>query len=47
MNSYPFWETRYVTLREECRLRVFGNRILRHIFGLKRDEKWGVGKDPQ
>ena len=27
-----------LTLREECRLRIFKNRILRQIFGLKRDE---------
>jgi len=27
-----------LTLREECRLGVFENRILRRIFGLKRDE---------
>ena len=27
-----------LTLREECRLRVFENRILRQIFGIKRDE---------
>ena len=27
-----------LTLREECRLRVFENRILRRIFGTKRDE---------
>ena len=26
------------TLNEECKLRVFENRILRRIFGLKRDE---------
>jgi hypothetical protein len=26
------------TLREEHRLRVFENRVLRRIFGLKRDE---------
>jgi hypothetical protein len=26
------WETLYLTLREECRLRVFENRILRRIF---------------
>jgi hypothetical protein len=26
------------TLREESRLRVFGNRVLRRIFGPKRDE---------
>jgi hypothetical protein len=25
-------------LREECRLRVFENRVLRSIFGPKRDE---------
>ena len=31
-----------LTLREECRLRVFENRILRRIFGPKRNEngKW-------
>jgi hypothetical protein len=27
-----------LTLREEHRLRVFENRVLRKIFGLKRDE---------
>jgi hypothetical protein len=26
-----------LTLREECRLRVFENRVLRGIFGTKRD----------
>ena len=31
-------ETRSLTLREECRLRVFENRILRRIFGPKRYE---------
>jgi hypothetical protein len=30
-------ETWSLTLREEYRLRVFENRILRRIFGLKRD----------
>jgi hypothetical protein len=33
-----------VTLREEYRLRVFENRVLRRIFGPKRDEvtgEWG------
>jgi hypothetical protein len=33
-----------LNLREECRLRVFENRVLRRIFGLKRDEvtgEWG------
>jgi hypothetical protein len=33
-------ETWSLTLREECRLRVFENRLLR-IFGLKRDEATG------
>ena len=35
-------ETWSLTLREECRLRVFENLILRRIFGPKRDEngKW-------
>jgi hypothetical protein len=28
-------------LREVCRLRVFENRVLRRIFGLKRDEVTG------
>jgi hypothetical protein len=28
-------------LREECRLRVFENRVLRRIFGPKRDEVAG------
>ena len=40
-------ETWSVTLREECRLRVFENRILRRIFGPKRDENGGVEKAPQ
>jgi hypothetical protein len=30
-----------ITLREEHRLRVFGNRVLRRIFGPKRDEVMG------
>jgi hypothetical protein len=30
-----------LTLREECRLRVFENRVLRRIFGPKRDELRG------
>jgi hypothetical protein len=36
-------ETWSLTLREEHRLRVFENRLLRRIFGLKRDqvtEEW-------
>jgi hypothetical protein len=32
------------TLREECRLRVFETRVLRRIFGPKRDEIMGVEK---
>ena len=31
-------ETWSLTLREECRLRVFENRVLRRIFGHKRDK---------
>jgi hypothetical protein len=37
-------ETWSLTLREEHRLRVFENRVLRRIFGPKRDEvmgEWG------
>ena len=37
-------ETLSLTLREERRLRVFENRVLRSIFGPKRDEitgEWG------
>jgi hypothetical protein len=30
-----------VTIREEHRLRVFENRVLRRIFGPKRDEETG------
>ena len=30
-------ETWSLTIKEECRLRVFENRILRRIFGPKRD----------
>jgi len=36
------WETWSLTLREERRLRVFENRVLRRIFGPKRDEVTGV-----
>jgi hypothetical protein len=32
-------ETWSFTLREECRLRVFENRVLRMIFGPERDEE--------
>jgi hypothetical protein len=34
-------ETKLLTLREECRLRVFENRTLRRIFGPKKDEVIG------
>jgi hypothetical protein len=34
-------ETWSLTLREEHRLRVFENRVLRRKFGLKRDEVTG------
>ena len=38
-------ETWSLTLREECRLRVFENRVLRRILGSKRDEVTGNGED--
>jgi len=34
-------ETWSLTLREECRLRVYENRVLRRLFGPKRDEVTG------
>jgi hypothetical protein len=34
-------ETSSLTLREECRLRVFENGVLRRVFGPKRDEVTG------
>jgi hypothetical protein len=34
-------ETCYLTLREEHRLREFENRVLRRIFGPKRDDVTG------
>jgi len=34
-------ETWLLTLREECSLRVFENRVLRRIFGPRRDEVTG------
>jgi hypothetical protein len=34
-------ETWFLILREEHRLRVFGNRVLRKIFRLRRDEVAG------
>jgi hypothetical protein len=36
-------ETWSHSLREEYRLRVFENRVLRRIFGTKRDEVWENG----
>ena len=38
-------ETWLLTLREERRLRVFENRVLRRIFGPKRDEVRGNGEN--
>ena len=38
-------ETWLLTLREERRLRVFENRVLRRIFGPKRDEVTGNGEN--
>jgi hypothetical protein len=35
------YETWLLTLREKRRLRVFENRVLREIFGPKRDEVTG------
>jgi hypothetical protein len=37
-------ETWSVVLREEHRLRVFENRVLRRIFGPRRDEVTGTGE---
>jgi hypothetical protein len=34
------------TVREECRLRTFENRVLRRIFGSKRDEVTGEWRKP-
>jgi hypothetical protein len=41
---YGCGETWSLTLWEECRLRVFENRVLRRIFGSKRDYVTGVEK---
>jgi len=38
-------ETCSLTLREERRLRVFENRVLRRVFGPKRDEVQGNGEN--
>ena len=37
-------ETWLLTLREEHKLRVFENRVLRRVFGPKRDELTGNGE---
>jgi len=37
-------ETWSLTLREECRLRVFENRVLRRVFGPKRDKVRGESR---
>ena len=34
-----------LALREESRLRVFENRVLRRVYGLKRDEVTGNGEN--
>jgi hypothetical protein len=38
------YEIRLFTLREECRLGVFENWVLRRVFGPKRDEVTGEGR---
>ena len=38
-------ETWSLTLRQERRLRVFENRVLRRVFGPKRDEEQGNGEN--
>ena len=38
-------ETWWPTLREEHRLRVFENRVVRRIFGPERDEVKGSGEN--
>ena len=38
-------ETWSLTFREERRLRVFENRVLRRVFGPKRDEVRGNGEN--
>ena len=39
-------ETWSLTLREELRLRMFENRVLRRIFGPKRDKVTGEWRKP-
>jgi len=42
MNGFETWS---LTLREERRLRMFENRVLRRIFGPTRDEVTGSGEN--
>ena len=44
LHLWCFLETWSLTLREEHRLRVFENRVLRRVFGPKRDEVTGMEK---
>jgi hypothetical protein len=47
-NIYNFacwFETWWLTLREQHRLRVFENRVLKRIFGPRRDEVTGSGEN--
>ena len=39
------YETSSLILREERKLRVYENMVLRRIFGSKRDEETGIGGD--
>ena len=41
INSFTTWS---LTLREECRLGVFENRVLKRVFGPTRDEVTGMKK---
>jgi hypothetical protein len=45
MFSLYGYETWSLILKEKHRLRVFENRVLRGIFGPKRDEIIGVGEN--
>jgi hypothetical protein len=36
-NSFYYFPHNSLTVREEHKLKVFGNRVLRRIFGPKRD----------
>ena len=45
INTLYGCETWSLTLREERRLRMFENRVLRRVFGPKRDEVRGNGEN--